>query len=296
MTSYANANLRQIVDEATPMRKFLFALITGLSCLIPAYATEKPLWELGFGIGYIDFPDYRGSDERTSYFLPVPYFIYRGDVIKVDRESVRGRLFKSDRMELDISLNGSVPVDSDNNRARRGMPDLDPTLQLGPVLKIRWLEDPGGKYQLDLRLPLRAVISSEIEHVGWVAQPQLNLDIRDPFDQPGWKLGLLTGPIFGDTDYHDYFYGVEPRFARPGRPAYSAKGGYAGAQVIAALSKRFPDYWIGGFIKWDTLDKAVFDDSPLVRDKAHFTAGLAVSWIFRVSEEMVEVDIDRDPG
>ena len=272
------------------MRKLCLSLITAFVCTCTAHAEEKPLWELGGGIGYIDFPDYRGSDERSSYFLPIPYFIYRGDVIKIDRDSVRGRLFKSERMELDISLNGSVPVDSDDNEARRGMADLDPTIQVGPVLKVHLLQNPTQKYELDLRIPVRAVISSEFEHVGWVAQPQLNVDIRDPLGYEGWKLGLLTGPLFGDRQYHDYFYGVDAQFARPGRPAYSADGGYAGAQIITALSKRFPRYWIGGFVKWDTLNSAVFDDSPLVRKDSHFTAGLAMSWVFKVSETLVEVD------
>ncbi len=276
------------------MRKLAIGLITTILLSGTVHAEQKPLWELGGGIGYIDFPDYRGSDERSRYFLPIPFFIYRGDLIQIDRESVRSRLFKSERMELDISLNGSVPVDSDDNEARRGMDDLDPTIEIGPVLKVHLLEDPTQKYQLDLRLPVRAVISSGIEHVGFTAQPQLNLDVANPLGFVGWKLGLVTGPLFGDTDYHNYFYGVEPQFAHPGRAAYKADGGYAGAQVITALSKRFPRYWVGGFLKWDTLDKASFEDSPLVRDNSNLTAGLAISWVFKVSDRLVDVSQDDE--
>ncbi len=270
-----------------------FTVILSLLVLLKsglASAEQKPLWEAGAGIGYIDFPDYRGSDERTSYFLPIPFFIYRGEYLKVDRDSVRGRLFESDRLELDLSLNGSVPVDSDDNEARRGMDDLDPTIELGPVLNIQLLKNPADKYTLDLRIPVRAVISSELEHVGWIAQPQLNLDIADPLGQLGWKLGLLAGPLFGDRQYHDYFYGVAPQFARPDRPSYKAAGGYAGAQFITAISKRFPRYWVGGFIKWDTLDNASFEDSPLVRRNSHLTAGVAMSWVFKMSETLVETE------
>lgn len=274
------------------MRRTFTVILSLLVLLKPglASAEQKPLWEAGAGIGYIDFPDYRGSDERTSYFLPIPFFIYRGEYIKVDRDSVRGRLFESDRLELDLSLNGSVPVDSDDNEARRGMDDLDPTIELGPVLNIQLLKNPTDKYTLDLRIPVRAVISSELEHVGWIAQPQLNLDIADPLGQLGWKLGLLAGPLFGDRQYHDYFYGVAPQFARPDRPSYKAAGGYAGAQFITAISKRFPRYWVGGFIKWDTLDNASFEDSPLVRRNSHLTAGVAMSWVFKMSETLVETE------
>lgn len=251
-------------------------------------ASTKPLWEAGLGLGVVDFPDYRGSDERSSYVLPIPYFIYRGEFIKVDRDSVRGRLFESDRLKLDISLNGSVPVDSDDNRARRGMEDLDPTLEIGPILKYHAWQSPDKRYQLDLRFPVRAVISTEPEHVGWVAQPQVNLDIQAPFGYEGWKLGLLTGPLFGDSKYHDYFYGVDPGEAIPGRPAYQAAGGYAGAQAIIALSKRFPKHWLGGFIKWDTLSGAEFEDSPLVREERNITAGFAITWILKTSTETAE--------
>lgn len=266
-------------------------LIAGLLSFFcsQAAAEGKPLWEAGAGIGVVNFPDYRGSDERSTFVLPIPYFVYRGEFLKVDRDSVRGRLFESERLKLDVSLNGSVPVDSDDNEAREGMDDLDPTLEVGPVLKYHAWRSEDETMQLDLRFPLRAVISTEPEHIGWIAQPQLNLDILNPFGYKGWKLGLLTGPVFGDEEYHDYFYGVDPQFARPGRPAYEADGGYAGAQVIAALSKRFPKMWVGGFLKWDTLDGAEFEDSPLVKDKSNFTAGFAITWVLKVSEELVDV-------
>ncbi len=252
-----------------------------------ARAEPQPLWELGAGLGAISFPDYRGSDERSSYVLPIPYFIYRGEKLKVTRDSVSGRLLEAERLVVDLSLNGSVPVDSDDNEARAGMPDLDPTIELGPILKVPLLVSAQKKYQLDFRLPVRAIISSELEHVGWISQPQLNLDLADPFGYQGWRLGLVAGPLFGDGQYHDYFYSVTPQFARPGRPAYSADGGYAGSQLIAALSRRYPRFWVGGFVKWDTLDGAVFADSPLVRDRSFFTGGFAVSWIFKVSETAV---------
>ena len=272
------------------LRLFFAALL----CLpFQGIAAEKPLWEAGLGVGVLDFPDYRGSDERSSYILPVPYFVYRGEFFEVDGDNIRSTLFRSDRIRIDVSLNGSIPVDSDDNKARRGMDDLDPTIELGPVLKYAAWSSADNRYQLDLRFPLRTVVSTEPEHVGWIAQPQVNLDIANPFGYTGWKLGLLAGPIFGDDEYHNYFYGVDPEFAQAGRPAYKADGGYAGAQIITALSKRYEKMWVGGFIKWDTLDGAAFEDSPLVTTDSHFTAGLAVSWILKVSDKTVLITDDH---
>jgi outer membrane scaffolding protein for murein synthesis (MipA/OmpV family) len=249
------------------------------------------LWEAGAGIAYINFPDYRGSDQRSTFVLPIPYFVYRGEFLRVDRESVRGRLFESENVELNLSLNGSIPVDSSGNRARRGMPDLDPTLELGPSLNITLKRFPEHKARLDLRLPVRAVFASDftyIDNVGWTTQPQLNLDVRDPLGHAGWKLGVLAGPIFADHRYHDYFYGVGPAFATAGRPAYEAPGGYTGTRFTVALSKRFPKFWAGGFLTWDTLEGAAYEDSPLVRQNQAFTGGFAVSWIFAESDRRVE--------
>jgi outer membrane protein len=118
----------------------------------------------------------------------------------------------------------------------------------------------------------------------------VNLDLHGIWPGAGWNLGMLAGPLFADSKYHQYFYGVEPAFATPQRPAYSARGGYAGTQFVAALSKRYPGFWVGGFVRWDTLDGAVFADSPLVKTRQYFTAGLAVSWVFADSATRVEAD------
>lgn len=255
-----------------------------------AAAEELPLWEAGLGVAVIDFPDYRGSDERNTWVLPVPYFVYRGELLKADREGLRGTFFRNERLDLHLSLNGSVPVDSSDNAARSGMSDLDPTLEIGPRLEVALLGTRETSVQLTLQLPARTVIASDFSHVrnvGWIAQPQLNADFRDTPLGEGWNLGLAAGPLFGDKRYHNYFYGVAPEFATPTRPAYVADSGYAGAQFLVALSKRFPGFWVGGFARFDTLKGASFDSSPLVRQKESFSAGFAITWVLARSSQLV---------
>jgi outer membrane protein len=255
---------------------------------LSSHARDVPLWEAGAGVAVIEFPDYRGSDERHTYVLPVPYIVYRGEFLKVDREKIRGLFFRNDKAELDVSLNGSVPVKSTDNRARQGMPDLEPTLEIGPSLNLFLLHSAQKKTSLELRLPFRPVIDINARYLGYVFQPQLNLDVHDPGGNAGWNLGLAAGPVFADQRYHQYLYGVDPAYATASRPAYFARGGYAGSQFISALSKRFPHYWLGGFVKWDTLHGAVIEDSPLVTSKQNLTAGFAVSWIFAKSKTLVQ--------
>ena len=256
-----------------------------------ARAAELPLWEAGAGAAVLDFPDYRGADERHTLVLPVPYLVYRGEFLKADRDSIRGQFYKSDRLDLHMSINGSIPVNSGDNSARRGMPDLDPTLEIGPNLTVTLLRS--DTTHLSLRFPLRAAIATDLSHArdqGWVFQPQVDVDFYDRFPGPGWNLGLAAGPMFGNKRYHNYFYGVEPQFATPGRPAYDADAGYAGMQWIAALSKRFPSYWVAGFVRADTLSGAVFEESPLLRQKDSFAFGIVASWVFSRSSKLVNVD------
>lgn len=261
-----------------------------LSSLCTAAWAQQPLWEAGIGAAGLSFPDYRGSNERQNWLLPFPYLVYRGEILRADEGRMRGLFYKSDRAEVDVSVNGSVPVDSGENEARRGMPDLDATLEIGPSLNILLTRASDRKTRLELRLPARAVLASDfshVRHVGWIFQPNLSLDLRDPLGQAGWKAGFLAGPIFADRRYHRYFYEVAPAFATSTRPAYTPGGGYAGAQVLAALSKRYRRFWVGGFVKWDRLDGAAFEDSPLVRDKSGFAAGASIAWILGESKTTV---------
>ena len=252
-------------------------------------ATEFPLWEAGVGIAVLNFPDYRGSDQRHTLVLPFPYLVYRGDFLKADRDSVRGQFYKDDRLELQLSASGSVPVDSTDNSARRGMSNLDPTFEIGPNLAVTMLRTDTTR--LNLRLPVRAVIATNLSHTsdeGWVFEPQLNLDFYDVVPGPGWNLGFAAGPMYGNSRYHNYFYGVAPQFATPERPAYDARAGYGGIQFIASLSKRYPSYWVGGFVRADTLSGAVFEDSPLIRQKETYAAGFAVAWVLGRSKKLVD--------
>ena len=270
-------------------------ILAGLA-MTGARAEQLPLWEAGLGATVISFPHYRGSDERRSWVLPFPYVVYRGEFLQADERRVRGLFFKTERAELDVSVNGTPPVDSSENDARQGMPDLDATLEIGPSLNFLLMRTADRKSRLELRLPVRAALASDFSHVnlaGWVFQPNLNVDIRDAFGYPGWKLGALAGPMFSDRRYHQYFYGVEPAFATATRPAYNASGGYAGTQLLVSLSKRFREVWVGGFARWDTLNQAVFADSPLVKTNKSFAAGFAAAWVFGESRKRVETNTNH---
>lgn len=262
---------------------------------LPVHAQEKlpeqkPLWEAGLGIGALRFPDYRGSDEAQVYPVPVPYFIYRGRIFKADRDGVRGEIFNRRYVELSMSLNATIPVESENNAARRDMPDLQPTIELGPSLDLHLWRSADEDMKLDLVMPLRVPLTVENspQFIGWVLSPRINLDLHNVAGYAGWNFGFGAGPIFADDKFHEYFYSVAPQFATANRPAYEAEGGYSGMHFLTSLSKRFPDYWIGAYMRYDTLSGAAFDDSPLVRSKHYLSGGFGIAWMIGQSKRMVE--------
>ena len=270
-------------------RATLPAALLAMCWAMPALPKEAPLLEYGLGVGAVAFEDYRGSGSTHVYPLPIPYVVYNGRFLKADRNGVRGTLFNQDRVELNLSVNATTPVR--NDRERNGMPNLKSTLELGPSLELHLLRSDDARIKFDLRMPLRAAftVESSPRMIGWTFTPRFNLDVADPLGYAGWNLGLLIGPLFADRRYHDYFYTVAPQYATAARPAYRAIGGYAGTQTITALSKRYPHFWVGAYIRYDTLSGAAFVGSPLVQRKSYWSTGFGISWMIHRSSTMVEI-------
>ncbi|MFO1351814.1 MAG: MipA/OmpV family protein [Gammaproteobacteria bacterium] len=266
------------------MRLILSATL--LSLALPAAAESR--WELGIGISGISFDDYLGSDERNNWVLPFPYVSYRSDWLDVSREQVTGKIFTSDRVKFTVSLNGSLPIDSNNNKARQGMPDLDPTGEIGPALQFTLFDDRERHDRLTLELPVRASFASDfkhVKHIGWVASPNLYYE-RDFALQGGpLTVDASFGPVFGDGDYHQYFYGVDPRFATAERPAFEADAGFGGWRLSLGVSHTRGNFWYGAFVRYFDLADAQFADSPLVKQDYSVIGGVAVAWILARSGE-----------
>jgi MipA family protein len=276
------------------MRAASLALLLCASASL-ARAELRPEWEFGAGATAFTLPDYRGSDESRGYVFPFPYVIYRGDKLRVDRQGVRGIFFESERVEVDFSMGATPPVDSDKNRAREGMPRLDPTLEIGPRLNVKLMGERAREWAVTLRMPVRAVIATDLSHAegaGFVAYPHLTFDSRPVLFGGKWNLGLQAGPLYATSKYHRYFYSVDPEFATGERPAYAAPGGYSGSLALVSLTRRIGRAWVGGFARYDTLKGAAFESSPLVRRDYAVMAGIAFAWVFAESARKVEVDVE----
>ena len=250
----------------------------------------EPLWELGLGVAGVRFPDYRGSDQNSAYVLPLPFIAYRGRFLRADRDGARAIFFAGRQVVIDMSLSASVPSDSKNNDARRGMPDLPGSIEIGPNVNVELWQSAGRMFKLDLRLPVRQAVTLEWppRGIGLTFSPNLNLDIRGL--DGAWNIGLLAGPVFATARHHEHFYGVAPEFATATRPAYEAPGGYGGWRATAAVSRRLGNAWLGGFVRYDDVQGASFAPSPLVRRENNVTVGFGISWIFATSSQRVLTD------
>lgn len=265
--------------------------LTVLAALVPSAArADQPLWELGLGVGLLHLPHYRGSDQYRNWLLPIPYFQYRGEVFRADREGAHALLVDNERLKFDLSLAVNTPTRSSDNRARVGLPNLSPTLEAGP--SVKWILGAGragpGEWALDLRLPVRAVFTAErnARLIGYTASPVLNLD----WSSQGWDTSWQVGPVAASSGYNRYFYGVPAAYATASRRAFEARGGAGGWAATVLASRRLGDFWLGTFAQYDSLAGASFDPSPLVRSRQNLSFGLGLSYVFAVSQTRVPDD------
>ena len=273
---------------------FFGSLLALLAAAVsPARAEDLPLWEAGVGAYALRLPDYRGSNQSRSYLVPLPYLRYRGELLKMDdrHDLASLQLLEKGRADLDLSLNASQPASSERNDARHGMPDLLPTVEIGPVLRIKLWQNAADTDELTLQLPLRAAFafdSLSARYIGVVFNPVIDWFMRNAGPAGGWRFGIQAGPVFTDQRYNEYYYQVDPQFAAPGRPAYAASAGYGGTQLTASLNKRCGSVWVGAFVRAYDLHGAVFEGSPLVKQDSAVLAGIGFAYIFARSKTRVE--------
>ena len=280
--------------------RFISLLLVMVIGILPAHAEdqtmdgpadEKPLWEAGVGAFAGTLPDYPAAGENTFRALAIPILIYRGDILRVggedNRGAVSGRFIDNEKFEFDVSLSGAFPVDSDNNDARRDMPDLEFLFGIGPQLIFKLINEPGQR-KLNLNLQARAVYStdfSSLDHRGFVFNPKLNYALEH-VGALDLRISSSIGPLFGTERLMDYFYEVKPRYATSSRRAYDADAGYLGTNITLGVSKRF-DKSLRLIVgtRLGIHSGATNDDSPLFKDEVNVSLFTAFAWTFFQSEE-----------
>ena len=254
----------------------------------------RPVWEVGVFAAAFSSPEYPAAGQSQTNVIPAPYFIYRGETLRIGEGSIaRAVAIDKSWYELDLSLAGSFNANSEDNEARAGMPDLDFIFELGPQLSLRLSKfefEQHGKAELFLNLQARAAFSTDFSGFnkrGYVFQPVLS------YRQRGWlsektALSVSVSPTWATKKLHDYFYQVDNDFVTEQRSAYDAKSGYLGIDLSVGLSfNATKDIRIFTFASVSVHSGSANEDSPLFKDKSTYAYGVGIVWRLWKSEEKV---------
>ncbi|OGR91880.1 MAG: hypothetical protein A2992_08180 [Elusimicrobia bacterium RIFCSPLOWO2_01_FULL_59_12] len=279
----------------TPAFAGVTVLILTWTCIAGAevpttQGPELPLWEAGIvgGGGYL--PDYPAAGQNHLKGIGAPYLVYRGKIMRADREGARALLLRAREAEVDLGVAASFGSRSKDNRAREGMPDLDYLVELGPRLSLT-LSTLGGKGKLRFFFPVRAVFSTDLgdfRHRGYTSTPALHIRRGlgpNPFV---FAIAQLTAN-FGNRQICAYFYDVAPAFVRTDRSLFDARGGYIGSDLFAGVllpaGKR-----LRIFTGAQTLvhSGAANEASPLFKNRLNYALATALVWTFYRSPRPAE--------
>ncbi|MEL6868569.1 MAG: MipA/OmpV family protein [Pseudomonadota bacterium] len=262
-------------------------LLAVMNCHAQSAQTTKPatkpalaLWEFGAGFAAASTPSYPGASGNRLRALPIPVVIYRGNFLRIGDGSVAsGRLFRSDRIKLDVSLNGSFDARSEDVDVRRNMPDLGFAFEVGP--EIEWqLSDPTIRdRRWKLELPLRAAFSLDdrkLNERGFVFSPQLEYERQFADGRYEWSASVT--PSFASRKLHDYFFTVAPQFATVDRAAFEAQGGYLQTTLDLSLQRRGRKSFAAFGVSYISFAGGANDDSPLYEQDNGWRAGFVVVW------------------
>ena len=216
----------------------------------------------------------------------MPHGVYRGEYIQSDRGGLAGKIYESNKLDLRASLGGALPVDSEDNDARSGMPNLGFMLEAGPTLQYTLNRTSHSVIRLDLPIRMAISFDKQVNYRGFTSNPKL-------FTQhhfKHWRVSSNIGPTFGTQRYHDYFYAVDSRYALPDRQAFKATSGYTGFRTSVSVSRHWGSLFTGLFVNYYYLGGNANQHSPLMKTNDYAAFGLSVSWIFAKAPQQVDYD------
>lgn len=220
--------------------------------------TESKM-NLGIGVAYRN-NIYKGADDTA---IPIPLiFFERGDFYI--KGVVAGyRIFKQDRLSLHLIAQWRFDgYEEDDSDYLDGMGDHYMNFEGGLALTY---SDGWGLMRLSFVNDLCD------KHNG----QEFAFSYSKEFTKDRWSFLPTAGILWDSSDMTDYFYGVESKYARPGRPAYSV--GEAWNPFLGLLTNyQFNEKWSAmASLRYEFLDNEIAD-SPIVSDdyKLSIIAGL----------------------
>lgn len=268
---------------------FLFVISSQVFAEVPR--KPLPLWEVGAGVLPFRADNYRGSPQHKWFLFPLPAVTIRGKNVESENGFIRGHIKKFGNLTVDLSFNLGLNVSGGGDHLRRGMDGLDPTFEIGPMIRYYMWKSKNGNHFLNLEAPYRAVYATDlsyIDHVGYYSIPYLNFLSRPSEETFGWSSEISLGPQYGSSGFHNRFYAVNTKDVTPDRRYYHSRSGYSGTQFSWALSKRMENFLLIPFFRYDYLDGAVYRKSDLYKNPHYTMFGAAIVWFFAASDKKQE--------
>lgn len=268
------------VSTSILMAALSSATLTAIAQTAPSAEPAQPLWEIGIGALAASQPAYPGAATNTNRVVALPFFIYRGEVVRAEQGNVGLRALKTPRYELDVGFSASLGSSANDVPERIGMADIGTLVEFGPRLKINLGDVSQGRSGIRLDLPLRGVfdLSNSFASRGVSFEPQLSFDVPLP---GGWRGGVGFSAIFGSQKLNETFYTVTAAEALANRPAYTAQAGLLSTRASFGASKKLtPDLRALGFVRLDSVAGGANSDSSLITKTTGASIGVGLAYTF----------------
>ena len=230
--------------------------------------TPSPVqWALGLGV-YSSPRPYVGA-ENSTILGPVVELSYKK--LYVQGIQAGYQFFDTGRFSLDaragIVFNGLDPEDSD---ALEGMNKRRPSIEGGFV--FAWKPE---KYRLS------TAAYTDLLGRSYGQQASVDFSRTWTFNRYQWGIAPSIGVVWQSSNFVDYYYGVTPEEARPGRPPFS------GQSVVNFRSSLFAFFYVNmrirlaGYVAIQRLDNEILD-SPIVDQERGIFGLLGITYRFGV--------------
>jgi len=227
--------------------------------------TEELKWSLGLGVISSPRP-YVGASNKIT---PIPLIELYYKKFYVQGIQAGYHFIDNERFTFDARV-GFVfaGLDPDDSPDLAGMMQRDPTVEGGFVFDWK-----PGKYKLSTSLYTDMLGVSKGQQAG------MNFSRTWTFGQYRWGLTPSIGVVWQSSNYIDYYYGVTPEEAQPGRPAFdghSAVNFESGLLAFFRLSTRVT---LVGLVQIQRLDNKI-SESPIVDAKRGIFGLLGATYMF----------------
>jgi outer membrane protein len=221
-------------------------------------------WSLGIGVISAPRP-YVGADNQTT-LVPLVNLEYK-------RFSFRGiqasyRVVQNGTFTLEIFGRPEFGgYEEDDSSFLAGMEDRRETAEMG--LSASWALGP-----FELETSAAADVLGRSDGV----QASLELTWNKIFGRGEAGLFPGVGVVWQSADYVDYYAGVEPREARPGRPPYEGRSALNVGAGLRAFSKVTRRLQLIGLLRVQRL-AGEYEKSPIIEERWTYFGllGVAVS-------------------